>query len=113
MFVLMLPNRVQNRRIKNGNKFIEMPKTEVKYNNKITLKMSGQFLNYINIARMLPGTKKKFGKHPTQTEFLRGVIYYWIKKHAPEILIDDLKGNVPEILEHKALKENNKKRAKQ
>ena len=82
-----------------------MPKTEVKYNNKITLKMSGQFLNYINIARMLPGTKKKFGKHPTQTEFLRGVIYYWIKKHAPEILIDDLEGNVPEILEHKALKE--------
>lgn len=90
-----------------------MPKTEVKYNNKITLKMSGQFLNYINIARMLPGTKKKFGKHPNQTEFLRGVIYYWIKKNAPEILIDDLEGNVPEVLEHKALKKNHEKALQQ
>ena len=83
-----------------------MPKTEVKYNNKITLKMSGQFLNYINIARMLPDTKKKFGKHPTQTEFLRGVIYYWVRKNAPEML--DMNGEIPEVLEHKALKENHK-----
>ena len=80
-----------------------MPKTKVNYDKQIKLKASGQFLNYINIARMLPDTKKKFGKHPNRTQFLRGVIYYWIKENAPEILIDDPKGNAPEILEHKML----------
>ena len=90
-----------------------MPKTKVLYDNQVKMNMSGQFLNYINIARMLPDTKKKFGKHPNQTEFLRGVIYYWIKKNAPEILIDDLEGNVPEILEHKALKKNHEADLKQ
>ena len=53
---------------------------------------------------MLCGTKEKFGKKPTQDQFLKGIIYYWIKKHAPEVLIDDLNVNIPEILEHEALK---------
>ena len=48
--------------------------------------------------------KDKFGKYPTQTEFIRGVIYQWIRKQTPHILIDDLKGGVPEIIEHKKLK---------
>ena len=90
-----------------------MPKTKVNYDYQIKMNMSGQFLQYINTARMLPDTKKKFGVRPTQTEFLRGVIYYWIKKNAPEILIDDLEGNVPEILEHKALKKNHEKALQQ
>ena len=82
-----------------------MPKTIVNYNNKITLKISEQFLNYMNIARASSVAKNKFGKHPTQTEFLRGIIYQWIKTYTPEIIIDDLKGNVPEIIEHKEMKE--------
>ena len=84
-----------------------MPKTIVNYNNKITLKISEQFLNYMNIARASSTAKDKFGKHPTQTEFLRGIIYQWIKTYTPEIIIDDLKGNVPEIIEHKEIKEKN------
>tara|TARA_B110000503_G_scaffold79614_1_gene122210 strand:- start:1051 stop:1365 length:315 start_codon:yes stop_codon:yes gene_type:complete len=90
-----------------------MPKTTVNYNNKKTLKMSGQFLNYIQIARRSKAAQEKFGVIPTETEFLRGVIYNWIKKYTPEILINDLEGNVPEILEHKALKKNHEKALQQ
>ena len=39
-----------------------------------------------------------------EDQFFKGIIYYWFKKHAPEVLIDDLNINIPEILEHKALK---------
>jgi len=81
-----------------------MPKTIVNYNNKITLKISEQFLNYMNIARASSVAKNKFGKHPTQTEFLRGLIYHWIKTYTPEIIIDDLKGDTPEVLERKEIK---------
>ena len=81
-----------------------MPKTIVNYNNKITLKISEQFLNYMNIARASSVAKNKFGKQPTQTEFLRGLIYHWIKTNTPEIIIDDLKGDTPEVLEHKEIK---------
>ena len=59
---------------------------------------------YIECARMFHETKKKFGKQPTQDQFLKGVIYYWVKKHAPEVLIDHLNDTVPETLEHNALK---------
>ena len=83
-----------------------MPKTKVNYNNQVKLKMSEQFLNYIQIARRSEVAREKFGVIPNQTEFLRGIIYNWIKKYTPEIIIDDLEGNVPEILEHKALKKN-------
>ena len=85
-----------------------MPKTKVNYNNKKTIKMSGQFLNYIQQARRSKSAQEKFGVIPTDTEFIRGVIYNWIRKYSPEILIDDIEGNVPEILEHKALKKNRK-----
>ena len=47
--------------------------------NQFTISISDPFLNYIDSARMLPGTKEKFGKQPTQDQFLKGVIYYWIK----------------------------------
>ena len=86
-----------------------MPKTKIQYTNQIKFNASGEFLNYMNIARASSVAKDKFGKHPTQTEFLRGIIYEWIKTYTPEIIIDDLKGNVPEILEHKKLKEKHEK----
>ena len=81
-----------------------MAKKTIKKYNQITISISDPFLNYIDSARMLPGTKEKFGKQPTQDQFLKGVIYYWIKKHAPEVLIEHLNDNVPEISEHNALK---------
>lgn len=81
-----------------------MTKKTIKKYNQITISISDQFLNYIDSARMLSGTKGKFGKQPTQDQFLKGVIYYWIKKHAPEVLIDHLNDTAPEILEHNALK---------
>lgn len=90
-----------------------MPKTKVQYNNQIKFNASEQFVNYIRIAMASNVAEEKFGKHPTQTEFIRGVIYQWIRKHTPHILIDDLEGNVPEILEHKALKDKHKANIKE
>jgi len=81
-----------------------MAKVKLNCDNQIKIKVSDPFLDYINKARMLYGIKEKFGKTPTQDQFLKGIIYYWIKKHTPEVLIDDLNINIPEILEHKALK---------
>ena len=81
-----------------------MEKVKLNCDNQIKIKVSDPFLNCINKARMLCGTKEKFGKNPTQDQFLKGIIYYWIKKHAPEVLIDDLNINILEILEHKELK---------
>jgi len=53
-------------------------------------------------ARRSEGAKKGFGVVPTRTEFIRGVLYYWMRKNAPEVL--DLNGNIPEVVEHKRLK---------
>ena len=83
-----------------------MPKTKIQYTNQIKFNASGEFLNYMNIARASSVAKNKFGKHPTQTEFLRGIIYEWIKTNTPEVLIDDLKADVPEIIELKKIKTN-------
>lgn len=79
-----------------------MPKT--RYNNQIKFNASDQFIEYIEQARLSLEAKQKFGKAPSQTDFLRGVLYNWIRKNASHILIDDLEGNVQEIIEHKALK---------
>ena len=81
-----------------------MPKTKIQYNNQIKFNASKKFVDYIRQAIISNEAKDRFGKHPTQTEFIRGVIYQWIRKQTPHILIDDLEGNVPEILEHKKLK---------
>ena len=83
-----------------------MIKNTIENFNQINLNLSEPFLNYIDRARMLPITKEKFGKNPTQDQFLKGIIYYWIKKHASEVLLDHLNDSIPEILEHKALKTN-------
>ena len=82
-----------------------MPKTKIRYNSQIKFNASSKFINYLNFARASSGAKYKFGKYPTQTEFLRGVIYQWIKNYAPHILIDDIEGNVPEIIEFKEFKQ--------
>ena len=81
-----------------------MPKTQIQYTNQIKFNASKQFVDYIRQAIISNEAKDKFGKYPTQTEFIRGVIYQWIRKQTPHILIDDLKGGVPEIIEHKKLK---------
>ena len=81
-----------------------MPKTKIQYNNQVKFNASKQFTDYIKQATNSSAAKEKFGKQPSQTEFIRGLIYQWIRKYAPYILIDDLEGNVPEILEHRELK---------
>ena len=78
-----------------------MPKTKIQYSNQIKFNASTQFVDYIRQAIVSNQAKDKFGKYPTQTEFIRGVIYQWIRKQTPHILIDDLKGGVPEIIERK------------
>ena len=82
-----------------------MPKTTINYPNKKTLKMSGQFLNYVQIARRSPMLQKQYGRALTETEFFRAVIREWIKENAPYIHIDDLEGGVPEYLELDSIKE--------
>ena len=72
-----------------------MPKTKIQYSNQIKFNASTQFVDYIRQAIVSNEAKDKFGKYPTQTEFIRGVIYQWIRKQTPHILIDDLKGGVP------------------
>lgn len=84
-----------------------MPKTKVNYKNNIGLKMSDKLLMAIENARRSNGAKEGFGVVPTRTEFLRGVIYYWIRKNAPEVL--DLNGDIPEVIEHKKLKDDQAK----
>ena len=86
-----------------------MPKTKIQYNNQIKFNASEQFVNYIRKAMASSTAKEKFGKNPSQTEFIRGIIYQWISKNTPHIIIDDLEGNVPEIIEHKSIKKLNQK----
>ena len=83
-----------------------MPKTKSTYINQIKFNASDKMLMLISNARHSKGARDGFGVVPSQTEFLRGVIYYWVRKNAPEIL--DLHGDIPEVLEHKALKEKHK-----
>jgi hypothetical protein len=79
-----------------------MPKTKTNYQNKISLNISDKMLMALENARRSEGAKKGFGVVPTRTEFIRGVLYYWMRKNAPEIL--ELNGDIPEVLEHKKLK---------
>ena len=63
-------------------------------------------LMLINNARRSVGARQGFGVVPNQSEFIRGVVYYWVRKNAPEML--EIDGEIPEILEHKNLKDNQK-----
>lgn len=79
-----------------------MPKTNTKYQNRLQLRISDKFLMLINNARRSKGSRKGFGTVPNQAEFIRGAIYYWVRKNAPEML--GLNGEIPEVIEHKKLK---------
>ena len=79
-----------------------MPKTKVIYTNQIKFNASDEMVLLLENARRSKGAKYKFGKIPTQTEFLRGVIYNWIRENAAEKIY--LNGEVPEILDHMSIK---------
>lgn len=81
-----------------------MPKINTQYNNNIRIRTSDKMLKLINNARRSVQARQEFGVVPNQSEFIRGVIYFWIQENAPEIL--EISGKIPEILEHENLKVN-------
>ena len=84
-----------------------MPKTKSDYQNMVYLRTTDKMLMLINNARRSKGAREGFGVVPNQSEFIRGAIYYWVRKNAPEML--DLNGEILEIREHKKLKEKHEK----
>ena len=80
-----------------------MPKTNTNYQNRLQLRISDKFLMLINNSRRSKGARKGFGTVPNQAEFIRGAIYYWVRKNAPEML--ELNGEIPEVIEHKKFKD--------
>ena len=80
-----------------------MSKPEKDYPNTITFSISDAYMHLMDQARQGKAAQKGFGSTPNETEFIQGVIYYWIRKNAPELLNSNV--NIPEILKHKALKE--------
>tara|TARA_B100001175_G_scaffold46067_1_gene35303 strand:+ start:1997 stop:2368 length:372 start_codon:yes stop_codon:yes gene_type:complete len=81
-----------------------MPKIGSEYQNNIRIRTSDKMLMLINNARRSVGARQGFGVLPNQSEFIRGVIFYWVRKNAPEIL--EINSEIPEVLEHKNLKNN-------
>jgi hypothetical protein len=74
----------------------------MKKNKEIKLQTSVQMVELIKMARETNGARIGFGLIPSQEQFLNGVIYYWVRKNAPEL--SDFAKKVPEVLEHKSLK---------
>tara|TARA_B100000900_G_scaffold289799_1_gene248659 strand:+ start:502 stop:858 length:357 start_codon:yes stop_codon:yes gene_type:complete len=87
-----------------------MPKIDSKYQNNLRVRTSDKMLMLINNARRSIEARQEFGVIPNQSEFIRGVIYYWIRENVPEIL--EIFRETPEILEHKNLKNNQSKKIK-
>ena len=87
-----------------------MPRIGSEYQNNLRIRTSDKMLMLINNARRSVGARQGFGVVPNQSEFIRGAIYYWIRKNAPEIL--NVNGGVPEFLEHNNLKNNQKLKIK-
>lgn len=85
-----------------------MPKTKRNYQNFIGFNSSDKFIMAIEAARRSKSAIEKFGVIPSKTEFIRGVIYNWINKYESEIL--ELNGEIPEVTEHKNLKEDEKRK---
>ena len=77
----------------------------MKKNKEIKLQTSEQMFELIKMARETNGARIGFGLIPSQEQFLKGVIYYWVRKNAPELV--DFAKKVPEVLEHKSLKNRN------
>ena len=74
----------------------------MKKNKEIKLEISEQMFELISKSRETNGARIGFGLAPSEKQFLNGVIYYWVRKNAPEL--SDFAKNVPEVLEHKSLK---------
>ena len=87
-----------------------MPKIGSEYQNNMRIRTSDKMLMLIDNARRSVAARQGFGVVPNQSEFIRGVIYYWIRKNIPEML--DANNEIPEFLEHKNLKNNQKLKIK-
>ena len=74
----------------------------MKKNKEIKLEISEEMFKLISKSRKTNGARIGFGLTPSQEQFLNGVIYYWVRKNAPELV--DFAKKVPEVLEHKSLK---------
>ena len=87
-----------------------MPRIGSEYQNNLRIRTSDKMLMLINNARRSVAARQEFGVVPNQSEFIRGVIYYWVRKNAPELL--DSNVEIPEVSEHKNLKNNQKLKIK-
>ena len=74
----------------------------MKKNNEVKFEISEKMFELIQKARKSNGANIGFGLTPSQDQFIKGLIYYWIRKNAPEL--KDFAEKVPEIIEHKSLK---------
>ena len=74
----------------------------MKKNKEIKLEISEKMFELISKSRETNGARIGFGLAPSQEQFLNGVIYYWVRKNAPEL--SDFAKKVPEVIEHKSLK---------
>ena len=74
----------------------------MKKNNEVKFEISEKMFELIQKARESRGANIGFGIIPSQDQFIYGLIYYWIRKNAPEL--KDFAENVPEVIEHKSFK---------
>ena len=74
----------------------------MKKNNEVKFEISEKMFELIQKARKSNGANIGFGLTPSRDQFIKGLIYYWIRKNAPEL--KDFAEKVPEVIEHKSLK---------
>ena len=74
----------------------------MKKNNEVKFKISKKMFELIQKARESRGANIGIGLIPSQDQFIKGLIYYWIRKNAPEL--KDFAEKVPEVIEHKSFK---------
>ena len=74
----------------------------MKNNNEVKFEISKKMFELIKKARKSSGATAGFGLIPSQDQFIFGLIYYWIRKNAPEL--KDFAEKVPEVIEHKSFK---------
>ena len=74
----------------------------MKKNNEVKFEISKKMFELIQKARKSNGANIGFGLTPSWDQFIKGLIYYWIRKNAPEL--KDFAEKVPEVIEHKSLK---------
>lgn len=69
---------------------------------KIEYEISNKMNLLLKNAIKSNGAKKGFGVIPNQQQFITGLIYYWLRKNTPELLLNA--SEIIEIKEHKSLK---------